>query len=122
MATVMSRGEEVCYGFLSEGFKRLKPRTYPRKGDFLPETATRRFNADPVNVELGRQTTSGTTLSEWFDGPLDVALDEEVIGLGSYGYTLTVFSSEELPGDEDESEDDEAALIDSYAPKFAYGR
>lgn len=63
-----------------------------------------------------------TMMADWFDGPSGVALDEEVLGLGTYGYTLSVFSSEELPDEPDEYEDEEESLIDSYKPKFAYGR
>lgn len=61
-------------------------------------------------------------MADWFDGPPGIVLDEEVLGLGKYGYTLTVFSSDELSEEPDEFEDEEAALIDSYSPKFAYGR
>lgn len=122
MAIVVSRADRVCYGFLSDGFKQLKPRAFPRKGDLLPETATREFNLDYSNVELRRRRTSETTLAEWFDGPLGIRLDEEVVGLGGYGFTLSVFSSEELPDEPDEEEDEEATLIESYRPKFAYGR
>ena len=122
MAVVMSRGDRICYGFLSDGFKQLKPRAHPRKGDLLPDTVTSKFNAETANVELGKRIAGETTLSEWFDGPPGIMLDEEVIGLGQYGYTLTVFSSEDLPDDPDEFEDEEADLIESYTPRFAYGR
>lgn len=122
MAIVVSRDERICYGFLSDGFKKLKPRAFPRKGDLLPESITRAFNADPGNVVSGRRMTGETSLSEWFDGPVGVRLDEEVIGLGRYGFTLTVFSSEELPEDPDEEEDEEAALEERWRPRFAYGR
>lgn len=122
MAVVVSRGERICYGFLSDGFKQLKPRAFPRKGDPLPHTATREFNSDHSNIELQRRRVSETTLAEWFDGAAGVRLDEEVVGLGRYGFTLTVFSSEELPEEPDEEEDEEAALVDSYTPRFARGR
>lgn len=122
MAVVVSQRDRICYGFLSDGFKQLKPRGYPRKGDLLPHTATREFNSDASNVEEQRRLTSETTLAEWFDGSPGVRLDEEVVGLGEYGFTLSVFSSEELPAEPDEDEDEEAALIESYKPKFAYGR
>lgn len=122
MAIVVSRQNHICYGFLSDGFRQLKPRVYPRKGELLPDSTTRRFNAESTNIELGRRLAGETTLAEWFDGPLDIVLDEEVIGLGKYGYTLTVLSSEDLPEQPDEFEDEEAELIDSYQPKFAYGR
>ncbi|HEY0026778.1 MAG TPA: hypothetical protein VGC35_02815 [Allosphingosinicella sp.] len=51
-----------------------------------------------------------------------VRLDEEVIGLGSYGFTLTVFSSEDLPEEPDEEEDEEKTLEERWRPRFAYGR
>lgn len=122
MAIVMSREDRICYGFLSDGFKQLKPRAFPRKGDLLPDSATRQFNLDTANIESGARFTSETTLADWFDGPPGSVLDEEVLGLGKYGYTLTVFSSEELPNEPEEFEDEESNLIDSYSVKFAYGR
>jgi hypothetical protein len=122
MAIVVSCGERICYGFLSNGFKQLKPRAFPRKGDLLPESITRAFNADAGNVASGGRMAGETSLSEWFDGPGGIRLDEEVIGLGSYGFTLSVFSSEDLPQDPDEEEDEEAALEERWRPRFAYGR
>lgn len=122
MAVVVSQAETICYGFLSEGFKQLGPRSYPRKGDLLPDTATRHFNTEIGNVSCGNRVSGETTLSDWFDGPPGTVLDEEVIGLGGYGLTLTVFSSEELPVDPYEADDEETELIESYKPKFAYGR
>lgn len=122
MAVVVSKGERVCYSFLSEGFKQLRPRAYPQKNDLLPDTGTRAFNSNPANVAEGRRLTSETTLNEWFDGPSSIDLDEEIIGLGSYGFTLTVFTSEELPAEPDEELDEEASLIESYTPRFAYER
>jgi hypothetical protein len=122
MAIVVSRGERICYGFLSDGFKQLRPRAFPRKGDLLPESITRAFNADPGNVAFGRRMMGETSLSEWFDRPEGVRLDEEVIGLGSYGVTLSVFSNEDLPEEPSEEEDEEAMLEERWRPRFAYGR
>lgn len=122
VAVVVSRGGQVAYGFLSEGFKRLGRLRFLRKGDSLPATFTRTFNADPEKVRQGRMGCGATTLAAWFDGPSHVELDEEVIGLGKYGYTLTVLSSEALPDDPDEQEDEEQELIESWTPRHAYGR
>lgn len=46
----------------------------------------------------------------------------EIIGLGRYGFTLTVLSGEELPLDPEDDEDEEERLIDSWTPRFAYRR
>lgn len=122
MAIVVSRGEEVRYAFMSEGFKRLGALTFIRKGDALPNTLTRKFNEDRANVVSGRRACEDTRLRTWFGGDRHVALDEQVVGLGSYGFTLTVLSSEDLPDDPDEVEDEEAQLLNSYIARFAYGR
>jgi hypothetical protein len=122
MAIVVSRGDKVCYAFMSDAFKQLGKVRMLRKGDPLPDTATLSFNLDPANVSQARKTCGTTNLNEWFDTPSKVTLDEEVMGLGSYGFTLTVLSNEELPEDPDEEEDEEAELIRSYTPRFAYGR
>lgn len=122
MAIVVSTGPTVRYGFMSDSFKSLGRLKLPRKGDALPESATRNFNADATNVRSGRSTCADTDLSAWFDGPASISLDEEIVGLGSYGLTLTVFSSEEMPDDPYEDDDHDEKLIESWTPKFAYGR
>jgi hypothetical protein len=125
VAIVVSTGDEICYGFLSDSFKSLgKFRNFPRKGDRLPEGTTREFNGNFDNVLRAKQVCGETTFLDWFDGDKAIALDEEVIGLGSYGFTLTVFSSDDLPDDpdNDEDENEEARLMDSWTPKFARGR
>ena len=122
MAIVVSQGDEICYGFLSEAFKQLGHLQYPRKGMSLPASATRNFNKTPENIYDRASICSETTLSDWFEGAEKVVIDEEIIGLGSYGFTLTVFSSEALPEEPYEDEDDEDALVDSWTPKFARGR
>lgn len=124
MAIVVSQGADVSYCFMSEGFKELgKPLAFLRKGSTLPHSATRDFNENPDNVRYGKRRTVETTLSDWFDGPSHIRLDEEIVGLGSFGYTLTVFSSDALAEDpDDEGADEEARLIESYTPRLAYGR
>ncbi|GAB5377844.1 MAG: hypothetical protein AcusKO_43060 [Acuticoccus sp.] len=122
MAVVMSRADAVCYAFLSDGFKQLGRLTFIGKGTPLPFGMTRTFNADAHNVATGRRVCGRTSLREWFDGAREAELDEEVIGLGRYGFTLTVLSSDDLPRELDEEDDDEAELIESYTPRFAYRR
>ncbi|MBY5427878.1 ImmA/IrrE family metallo-endopeptidase [Rhizobium leguminosarum] len=124
MAIVVSQGADICYCFMSEGFKELgKTLTFLRKGSPLPLSATRDFNSNPDNVRYGKRQVIETTLADWFDGSGQIHLDEEIVGLGSFGHTLTVFSSDALAEDPDpEDADEEANLIESYTAKFAYGR
>jgi hypothetical protein len=48
-------------------------------------------------------------METWFNGGGALELNEEVIGLGTYGRTLTVLWGESLPesGEENESEEDD---------------
>ena len=123
LAVVVSSSEKVAYAFLSEHFKRLDKLTFLKKGAPLPSTHTLRFNRDPKNVSLARSVCGQTTLADWFSCKRRLELDEEVIGLGDYGFTLTVLSSDELAKDpDDEAYEEERSLEESWTPKFAYGR
>lgn len=122
MAVIVSQGSQVSYGFMSDSFKRLDRLRFLRKGDALPHTATRTFNCDVANIADRKSTCSSTRLAEWFGGETQIALEEEVIGLGSYGYTLTVLSSDKLPDDPSETENEEEKLVESWTARFAYGR
>ncbi len=124
MAIIVSEGTSVCYCFMSDGFKDLgkRPLHFLRKGSPLPQAATLRFNNDPNNVKFGKRIVDETTLAEWFDGSSHIRLDEEIVGLGSFGHTLTVLSSDHLAEEPDDEDDDEEKLVESYTPRFAYGR
>ncbi|WP_264996983.1 hypothetical protein, partial [Komagataeibacter rhaeticus] len=121
-------GDHFCstvrYAFCSESFKRLGENIYLPKGCRLPSSSiTARFNAVASNVAASRQVIGECRLRDWFDTDRNPALDEQVVGLGSYGFTLTVLSSDKLAVDFDPDEDDEdAALRESWALKFARGR
>lgn len=122
LAIIVSRRGEIAYSFLSEAFKQLRPGRFLRKGEPLPATATCAFNAEPAKVEARQREVAPTSLQEWFGTERCFPLDEEIVGLGSYGYTLTVLSSEELPDEPDEALDEEERLEESWTPRFAYKR
>jgi hypothetical protein len=88
----------------------------------LPQTLSRRFNSNTANVASGKSACEETNLQTWFQADRRIVLDEQAVGLGAYGFTLTALTSDDLPDDPDEGEDEELQLIESYTPKFAYGR
>jgi Zn-dependent peptidase ImmA (M78 family) len=122
MAVIVSKGTQVSYGFMSDSFKRLDRLRFLRKGDPLPYTATRNFNSEAANIADRKSVCESARLAEWFGGERAIALEEEIVGLGRYGHTLTVLSSDLLPDDPDEVEDEEEKLVTSWTPRFAYGR
>lgn len=122
MATIVSKGDEIAYAFTSTSFKNLGKLAFLRKGSPLPIGATRSFNADAANVLRAERAVGETDLAAWFDGPARISLDEEIIGLGKYGYTLTILTSETLPEDPLDNEDEDSELEKSWTPRFAYNR
>lgn len=120
-AIIMSQQGTVGYVFMSPAFKRLRPRVWLRKGDAVPESATRRFGAAPERVARSEELCVKTRMEHWF-GSGDRALDEEIVGLGNYGRTLTILSCEGNPEIAIEEEDEEERLLDSWTPRHAYGR
>jgi len=122
MAVVVSEADKVSYAFMTEGFKSLGKLSWLKKGAMLPSSTTKEFNSDAANVLQANRVCGETDLGTWFDGSSRVRLDEEVIGLGKYGYTLTILSSEALPDDPDQDEDEETDLIERWTPRFAYKR
>ena len=117
MAIIVSRGDDIAYAFTSESFKNLGKLAFLRKGAPLPVGATRGFNADAANVMRAERAVDETDLAAWFDGPSRITLDEEIIGLGKYGYTLTVLTSEALPDDPLDGEDEDSELERSWTPR-----
>lgn len=92
-----SQGELVDCAFLSGSMRALGWFRHPRKGQHLPKTATREFNADPGRVARAERWSRSTTTSDWFGLVASYPLKEEIIGLGGAGRTLTVLSSEAFP-------------------------
>lgn len=122
MAIIVSKGDEIAYAFTSESFKNLGKLAFLRKGTPLPIGATRRFNANAASISRAERAVDETDLATWFDGSGKIVLDEEIIGLGKYGYTLTVLTSEELPENPLEEDDEDEELEKSWTPRFDYGR
>ena len=88
----------------------------------MPHTSTRKFNSERDNILEAKRTCGRTTFREWFGGKHNFVLDEEIIGLGKYGLTLTLLTSDQVLLDPYEDIDEEAELEESWTPKFAYGR
>jgi IrrE N-terminal-like domain len=107
VAVIVSCGARIDYCFMSDRIRDLRAITWIKKGDFLPTgTATATFNADPSNIEQARRVEGTTIFSDWFDGGPDTEINEDVVGLGAYGKTLTVLHTDEPLDDEDEDDED----------------
>ena len=116
-AVIMSTGSTVDCCFFSDSLKDFGDLDWLEKGTPLPRSsATSRFNQDIENVQSGSEEETTVDLQNWFGGRRSIEMFEEMVGLGSYGKTLTVLSLIESSNEDDE-EDDEA-LEESWTPRF----
>lgn len=116
IAIVLSTGRTVDYCFMSDTMKELRGLEWIKKGTLLPRTTTYAFNQDEQRVRAWASEESSCNLDDWFGGPWDAELIEEVVGLGAYGKTLTVLSTTEFLDQEELDEDEE--IEESWTPRF----
>jgi len=116
VAVVRSDGRAIDYAFMSEPLKDFSDLDWICKGMPTPVgSVTATFNSDKGNVERAARAVGKSALQDWFNGPHRQEVVEEVVGLGSYGKTLTVLTGMEPP---DELEDEEDDLEESWTPRF----
>lgn len=105
VAVIMSTGQQIDYCFMSDRIRDLKGITWIRKREPVPSgTTTADFNGDLSNVEEAQREEGTCYLDDWFDGAPQFEVNEDVIGLGSYGKTLTVLYADDWPDDEDDDD------------------
>ena len=114
VAVVCSTGQKVEYTFMSKTLQDWRGLTWLRKGTGLPPgSLTARVNQTASNVIKAQRVSGDSSLEDWFDGK-DIEIQEDVVGLGEYGRTLTVLWVDSLPDpsdtDEDQEDDDESLL------------
>ncbi len=79
---------------------------------------TTRLNADPANVLRGERASSEIDVLDWLGGKRSAIVTEDVLGLGHYGKTLTVLSSESIGQEDDDGEAEEDTFDRWDAPRF----
>lgn len=120
-AVIVTTGQHLDYCRLSDGIKSIKGLNWLKKGSIVPaDTETARLNASPGLIARAERSSAEIDLRTWLGGDHRVDALEEVIGLGTYGRTLTVLT---CPGVEDQlygydDEDNEERLIESWTPRF----
>ena len=116
-AIVVSSGNTIDYCFMSDELKEYPQLTWIKKRTPLPRnTQTFTFNSNTRNILECHENESDTDLNTWFRSNLEVEVFEEVVGLGSYGKTLTVLTIPDPPNLEELEYD--AELEESWTPRF----
>jgi len=103
VAVVVSAGDRIECCFMSQTLHDIQNLSWIRKGSLLsPETVTAKFNRTRDVVDNCEKAEGCTSLDLWFDGAPEFEMQENVVGLGTYGKTLTVlFSEDPIDTDDD---------------------
>jgi hypothetical protein len=117
VAIVVSTGGTIDYCFMSDALRDHDAIDWIRKRQAVPRTTpTFAFNRYLDKVRRADRIEETSDLQTWCGGERSVELREDVIGLDRYGKTLTVLHGIELPDDQDE--DDDNMLTESWSPRF----
>lgn len=102
MAIMVSEDGRLSFPFLSPELRAIPGLEWPRRNSLLPMgTESHAFSQDQDRVRAGERAQGSSRLSDWLGGAYDLEVEEDIMGLGDFGKTLTILSlSESLDLDE----------------------
>lgn len=116
VAVVVSMGNKIDYCVMSDALKDIQGIDWIKKGAAVPRAAkTFILNQSMERVQAADRIESTCEFQDWFGGTKAREIDEDVVGLGTYGKTLTILYGITAP---DDDEDDGDSLTESYTPRF----
>lgn len=121
VAVVVSTGPSIDFCSMSDSFKILPGLEWLKKGQPIPKSShTHAFNQNKKGVLDADRTEGVSAIHTWFGAGPEWSLIEEVLGLGTYGKTLTVLRPiiPEMDQDDEEEQEFERDLAESWALRF----
>ena len=121
VAIIMASNGIVDYCVMSESFKSFSGLRWLKKGDQVPEnSATKTLAIAPNKILSCEREFCEIDIMDWFGGSRSTIAHEEVIGLGSYGKSLTVLSCPQEVDDTyfDPDDMDDETLEENWTPRF----
>ena len=114
-AMIISTGPNIEYCFMSDPLQDFEHLEWPLKDQQIPaDSETAKFNEALANIQTAQRAEAEVDLQVWLGGERNIPGTEEIVGLGRYGKTLTILTSEVFADDENEQDD----LQESWEPKF----
>ena len=112
IAVIQSQGDHIEWCFMTDALKECRGVYGLAKKTLLPRnSATFEFNCIESNVSNSVQKEDFCSLRLWFERAPNIEMQEDVVGLGHYGKTLTVLFTENAL-EEDSNDDDEREQFD----------
>lgn len=103
VAVILSYKNKIQWCFMSESLRSVPRLQWLKKGFIVPpETHTAKYNKNKEKILQNIRSEGWTSLDEWFEGGPEIEMQEDIIGLGTYGRTLTILFTEEAIDVEDD--------------------
>lgn len=119
IAAIVSFNGTVEFMTASESFRSIRGLEWLRRGDTLPDgVPSSSFAHEQKWINECNISEEGGKLRSWFDGVPDLEIEEDVVGLGSYGRLLTVLVTE---WNEEEEDDREPSGEDNWSERWEKG-
>lgn len=108
-AVVISHRGIVEFMVASEAFRQIPGIEWHKRGDRLPsKTPSTALSDDQDWIRTCGVRQEGARLSDWFSAAPNLEVEEDVVGLGSYGRLMTVLITDWSEDEqEDETDDDD---------------
>lgn len=105
VVVIMSSDKKVEWSFMSPTLSDLPNIEWIKKSSLVPQNSyTYDFNKNKANVKNAKKVEGWTNLSVWLEDAPKIEMKEDVVGLGSYGKTLTIlFTNESIDIEENEN-------------------
>ncbi|MEM9284043.1 MAG: ImmA/IrrE family metallo-endopeptidase [Verrucomicrobiota bacterium] len=118
VAVIVSNRGMVEFMTASESFRQIHGIEWYKRGDILPpKVPSARLAANESWIAECKICEEGARLSDWFSESPSVEIEEDIIGLGSYGRLLTILFSELRPKEEEMEQ-----VTDDYIDRWKEGR
>jgi hypothetical protein len=121
VAIIISTGPLIEFCFMSDTIKALSQLSWLLKRTPVPtNTATAKLGASARHIADGSRAEAEIDIMDWLGGARSVKATEQVVGLGTYGKTLTVLTCTSIQDEtyqEDDGDDDED-LAEGWTPRF----
>jgi len=103
VAVIVARDARVEYCFMSDALREIRELQWLKKGSSISrESVTAELSSNRERIERAEVIEGWSSFDLWFDGAPECECQEDVIGLGKFGQTLTVLWCEEALTDDDD--------------------
>ena len=123
VAVIVSNKATIEFMTASQDFCRIPGVDWLKRGQSLPVSVPSfSYGTREDWIKKGALAEEGSLLSSWFSGTSNIEVEEDIVGLGSYGRLLTVLIADCKLSEDDEEEETGTEYIDRWQKGLFRGK